>query len=149
MEFNQKITINDIETNVSIPHEYNLIVQHLTQEFSYDSLNSPVSCKDLIKATLRAHAALNKRNTVCIDDLVFVKRIQPFLTNVFSPYEGRIVRLRAQRLSLRQICQEIGKGNYQQQVQRVITKAELRGILSPQNSQPEKEEAYYEHRDVP
>jgi hypothetical protein len=149
MDLNQKIRVADIETNVSIPQEYRLIIQHLAQEFSYDSLNSPVSCKDLIKATMLAHAAINKRNTVCIDDLVFVKRIQPYLTNVFSPYEGKIVRLSAQGLSLRQICQEIGKGNYQQQVQRVLKLARLRGILSPKNSQLEKKEAYAERRGVP
>jgi hypothetical protein len=129
--FGKIITVDDIVTKVEIPPEYFRIMPHLAQEFSYDTLTSPVACQDLIKATLRAHAALNKRNRVCVDDLVFVKKIQPYLVNPFSPHEGQIVRLRVQGLSIGQICKEIGKGNYQQHVQRVIRKAELRGILSP------------------
>lgn len=33
MNFDQKITINDIETNVTIPPDYNPIIQHLAKEF--------------------------------------------------------------------------------------------------------------------
>lgn len=131
IHFDKPITVDDIETEVELPPEYFVVIEHLAKEFSFDSLNSPVSCQDLIKATLRAHAALNKRRQVCVDDLVFVKKIQPYLTNPFSPHEGKIVRLRAKGLSIAEICKAIHKGNYQQQVQRVIRKAELRGILSP------------------
>lgn len=134
MNNSHKITVDDIEVDVEIPPGYLRIIQHLAQEFSYDSVTSPMACQDLIKAVLRAHAALNKRSEVCIDDLVVVMRVRPFLRNPFAPFEGRIVRLRAQGLSIRGICKEIGKPNYGQQVQRVIRKAELRGILSPPDS---------------
>jgi hypothetical protein len=107
------------------------MIQHLAQEYSYDSLTSPVACKDLINATMRAHAALNKRGQVCIDDLVFVARIQPYLTNPFSQYDGEIIRLRAKGLGVKQICKEIRKVNYDHHVHIVIKKAELRGVLSP------------------
>lgn len=131
MNNSDKITVDDIEVDVEIPREYLRIIQHLANEFSYDSLTSPMACQDLIKALLRAHAALNKRSEVCVDDLVVLMRIRPFLRNPFSPFEGQIVRLRAKGLSIKEICKAIGKGNYEQQVQRVIKKAELRGILSP------------------
>jgi len=131
IHFGKVIGVSDIATEVQIPPEYLMFIEHLAKEFSYASLNSPISCQDLIKATMRAHAALNKRSQVCVDDLVFVKRIQPYLMNPFSPFDGRIVRLRAQGFSIDEICKAIGKGNYRRHVQRVIKKAELRGILSP------------------
>ena len=131
MNSDHPIRAEDIETNVKISQEYRIFIDHLAKEFSYDSLNSSIGCKDLIEATMRAHAALNKRRQVCVDDLVFVKRIQPYLTNPFSPHGGKIVRLRAKGLSIDEICKAIHKSNYRQQVQRVIKKAELRGILSP------------------
>jgi hypothetical protein len=134
MHFGEAITVDDIATKVEIGSEYLRVVQHLAKEFSYDSLTSPIASQDLIMATLRAHSALNKRNRVCVDDLVFVKRIQPYITNPYSPYDGKIVMLRAQGLSIKEICKAIGKGNYEQQVQRVIKKAELRGILPPPDS---------------
>jgi hypothetical protein len=131
MNSDHTIKAEDIETNVKISLDYRIFIDHLAKEFSYDSLNSPIGCKDLIEATMRAHAALNKRSYVCVDDLIFIKRMQPYLKNPFSPYDGKIVRLRAQGLSIRKICKDIGKGNYEQRVQRVIKKAELRGTLSP------------------
>lgn len=137
MHYEKVITTEDIETKVEMPSEYSMFIEHLSKEFSADSLNSPVSCQDLIKATMHAHAALNKRNQVCVDDLVFVTRIRPYLKNPFSPYDGRIVRLRAKGSSIDEICKAIHKGNYGQQVQRVIKKAELRGILPPSDSHPE------------
>ncbi len=133
IKWHKKITLADIETKLRIPSEYFPFIEHLSKEYSYDSLKSPISCKDLIIATLNAHAALNKRNEVCIDDFVLIKRIQPYLVNPFSPYEGKIVRLRAQGLSMNEIGKAIHKGNYIQQIQRVIKKAELSsniGILS-------------------
>ena len=131
MNSDHPIKAEDIETNVKISLDYRIFIDHLAKEFSYDSLNSPISCKDLIEATMRAHAALNKRSYVCVDDLIFIKRIQPYLKNPFSRYEGTIVRLSAQGLSPREICRILGKGNYEQQVWRVRRKAELRGILPP------------------
>ena len=109
IRFSKVITIDDIATEVEIPSDFLWAVPHLARAFSYDSSTSPVACQDLIIATMRAHAALNKRSQVCIDDLVFIKRIQPYLTNPFSPYEGRIVRLSAKGLSLEEICKKIGK----------------------------------------
>lgn len=129
-----KITVDDIEVNVEIPTGYLRNIQHLAKGFSYDSLTSSMACQDLIKALLRAHAAFNHRGEVCFDDLVVVLRARNFLRNPFSPFEGQIVRLRAKGQSINEICCAIGKGNYEQQVQRVIRKAELRGILSPPDS---------------
>jgi DNA-binding NarL/FixJ family response regulator len=129
MNNGHKITVEDIETHVTIPSDYLRIIQHLAQEFSYDSMTSPVACQDLIKAALRAHAALNQRSEVCVDDLVVVVRIRPFLRNPFSPHEGQIVRLRAEGLSVDEICRALHKGNYRGYVQRTIDKAKLRGIL--------------------
>jgi hypothetical protein len=137
MHFGKLIRIDDISTRVEIGSDYLSIVPHIAQQFSFDSLTSPVACQDLINAAMCSHASLNKRHDLCIDDLVFVKRIQPFLVNLFSPYEGKIVRFRAKGLGIEQICKAIHKGNYGQQVQRVIKKAELRGILSPSESHPE------------
>jgi hypothetical protein len=105
-------------------------VKRLAEQFSYDSLISPIGAQDLIKGTLRAHASLNNRPQVCVDDLKFVLMLKPFLPNPFSPYDGQIVKLRAQGRSISQICLEIGKNpSYRQQVQRVLEKAKLRGIL--------------------
>lgn len=131
IHFDSIITVNDIETQVEIPPEYFSIIKYQAKKYSYETLNSPVSCQDLIKAMMRAHAALNKRSSVCLDDLILVTMIQPYLKNPFSPHDGEIVRLRAQGLSLEEICKEIGKGNYKGHVQKVVKKAELRGILPP------------------
>jgi hypothetical protein len=132
MCFGKIISQNDIETDVTTPKHYLPVIRHLAQEFSYASLNSQISCQDLIKATLQAHAALNKRKQVCSDDLHYVKCIQEYLTNPFSKYEGQIVRYAADGL----ICKKIGKdSNYRQQVERIIEKAQLRGILQSQSSQ--------------
>jgi hypothetical protein len=124
-----RIGVGTIEKHVTVPQNYLRIVQHIAQEFSYDSLTSPLACQDLTKATLRAHAALNRRSEVCIDDLVVVMQTQPFLKNPFSPYEGQIVRLSAKGLSTGEICKALHKGNYKGQVQKTIMKAKLRGIL--------------------
>jgi hypothetical protein len=129
MRYSGKITIADISRKVEIPSKYLPMIKVLAREFSYASLTSPVSCQDLIKGTLRAHAALNKRSQVYNDDLRFVMMIRPYLVNPFSPYEGKIVKYAAQGLSVREIARKIGKPNYIQQIQRVIKKAELRGIL--------------------
>ena len=133
IEYGKIINVKDIALKVEIPRKYLLIVKHLAKEFSYLSLNSQVGCQDIIKAVLRAHASLNKRSQVCMDDVRFVLRIKPYLVNPFSPFEGLIVKYRAKGLSISQIEQKIGKSNYRQQIQRVIKKAELRGILESQS----------------
>jgi hypothetical protein len=96
MRQDEKIGIEDISKCVEIPSKCISLIRHFAKDFSYASLSSPVSSQDLIKATLRAHASLNKRDKVCMDDLRFVLMLRPYLTNPFSPYEGKIVRLRAQ-----------------------------------------------------
>lgn len=135
MRYGGKITVDDIINDVEIQARYLPLIRHLAQEFSYASLTSPIGCQDLIKGTLRAHASLNKRKQVCIDDVRFVLMIRRYLKNPFSPYEGKIVKYAAQGLSLREIALEIGKPNYIQQIQRVIRKAQLRGILDSQSTE--------------
>ena len=134
MSYDDTISIDDIETHTQIPKKYYGTIEHLARDFSYASLKSRIGCQDLIKATLAAHAALNKRREVCRDDLQFVEMIQRYLVDPFSPYEGRIVKYRAEGLSFREIARKIGKPNYLQQIQRVIKKAELRGILDSQSA---------------
>jgi len=92
-------------------------------------MRSFVGCQDTIKAIVRAHAALNKRKQLCTDDFYIVTLIKPYLINPFSPYEGQIVKLRAQDLSYREIQKKIGKKNYLGQIQRVVKRAQIRGIL--------------------
>lgn len=120
------ITVDDIEREVHIPEKYFGPIEHLGQDFSHTSLRTKVGAQDLIKATMTAHASLNRRKEVCRDDLGFVIAIRPYLTNPFSPYEGKIVKYRAQGHSIREIGRKIGKLNYNQQIQRVIRKAELK-----------------------
>jgi hypothetical protein len=84
---------------------------------------------------MRAHAALNKRKEVCMADVKLVLMVRPYLVNPMSPFEGLIVKYRAQGLSLRAIAEKIGKRNYNRQIQRVIKKAELRGILDSESPQ--------------
>ena len=130
-----KITIDDIETNIKpIPKRYLKWIKINAKKFSYLSLQTYVGCQDLIKALVRAHAALNQRNEVCIDDFALVSMVEPYLVNPFSPYEGRIVELWAEgNMSSRALCKAIGKSeNYHTQVERVIEKARLRGILPPE-----------------
>ena len=136
MRQDEKIGIEDISKCVEIPSKYFSLIRHFAKDFSYASLSSPVSSQDLIKATLRAHASLNTRDEVCMDDLRFVLMLRPYLTNPFSPYEGKIVRLRAQGLSFGKIEKELGKVNYIQQIQRVVKKAELRGVLDRADDKP-------------
>ena len=147
MKSDHPIRAEDIETNVKISQEFRIFIDHNAKEFSFDSLSSSIGCKDLIEATMRAHAALNKSSYLCVDDLIFIKRIQPYLKNPFSPYEGTIVRLSAQGLNPREICRILGKSNYERQVWRVRRKAELRGILPPLNSHPEGVDIEYSRKE--
>jgi hypothetical protein len=134
IHFDGMIRVEDVVSRVEIPSTHLRIVKHLAQEYSYNSLNSPVACQDLIKGTLRAHASLNRRTEVCEDDVIFVAEVRPYLRNPFSPYEGMIVKLSAQGLGTGEICRTIRKPDtYKQQVLRVIRKAELRGILDVQS----------------
>jgi hypothetical protein len=132
--YDRIIQEKDIETNVKIPSKYFPVIRHISQEFSYESLNSIVGCQDIVNATLRAHSALNKRKETCVDDIRFVASIKKYLKNPFSPYEGQIVRLRAEGLSVPEICRKIGKTqSYRQQAERFIEKAQLRGILESES----------------
>jgi hypothetical protein len=134
IQYHERIKIEDITRKVEIPSKYLTIVRHLAQEFSYLTLSSQVACQDLIKGLMRTHAALNKRNEVCMDDVKLVLMVRPYLVNPMSPYEGLIVKYRANGLSVRGIAKKLGKLNYNQQIQRVIRKAELRGILDSESS---------------
>ena len=68
-----------------------------------------------------------------MDDVKLILMVRPYLVNPMSPYEGLIVKYRAQGLSIRETANKIGKTNYNKQIQRVIKKAELRGILDSQS----------------
>lgn len=128
--FNRTITMDDIETNIQeIPSHYLKLIKIQAREFSHLSMRSFVGCQDIIKALVRAHAALNKRKGLCTDDFYIVSLIKPYLTNPFSPYEGQIVKLRAQGFSYRDIQNAIGKPNYLRQIQRVVKRAQIRGVL--------------------
>jgi hypothetical protein len=130
--------IDDIETDIQeIPSRYLELIKIEARKLSYLTMRSFVSCEDIIKAIMRAHAALNKRNYVCEDDLYIVTLIEPYLINPFSRYEGQIVKLRAQGLSYREIQEKIGKKNYLRQIQRVVKKAQIRGIL-PLETKPDQ-----------
>ena len=136
IHYSERITVDDIVRDAQIPEKYFSLVKHIAEEFSYMSMRSFVGSQDLIKATLRAHASLNKRGKVCADDFQFVLMLKKYLVDRFSPYEGLIVKYRAQGLSIGEISCKIGKSNYSGQIQRVIKKAEMRGLLdskSPQN----------------
>ena len=135
--FEPRITINDIETDIQpIPKHYLKWIKIQAKKFSYLSLRTFVGCQDLIKALVRAHAALNQRTEVCTDDLALVSMVKPYLIDPFSPYDGRIVELWAQGgLSSRGICKAIGKSkNYHTQVERIVRKARLRGVLPPEKT---------------
>jgi hypothetical protein len=130
IKYGRKITVADIELKVNdIPMRYIGFIQEQAQEISYQSLKGFIACQDLIKGLLKAHASLNQRCEICDDDLMLLDMIKPYLTNPFSPYEGQIVKLRAQGLSYNKIQEAIGKKNYRRQIQKVIQKAQIRGIL--------------------
>ena len=130
IHFNGKIRLNDIEPEIKeIPTAYYGEIQRQAREYSYLSLKGFIGCQDLIKGIVRAHAALNKRQEICDDDFKLLSMIKPCLTNPFSPYEGQIVKLRAQGFSYNKIQEAIGKKNYRRQIQRVVEKAQIRGIL--------------------
>jgi hypothetical protein len=129
VHFDKQICTSDITTRVNIPQKYFPVINKLATAYSYASLSTLVSQQDIIKALVRANAALNRRSAVCSDDLLLAMKVRPYLQNPFSPYEGRIVELRAQGLSYSQIQKRIGKKNYNRQIQRVIADAKLRGIL--------------------
>jgi len=133
IHFHGKITVDNIARKVEIPHKFVSIIKRLAQEFSYLTLSSQVACQDLIKGLMRAHAALNNRSEVSMDDVKLILMVRPYLVNPMSPYEGLIVKYRAQGLSIRETANKIGKTNYNKQIQRVIKKAELRGILDSQS----------------
>ena len=129
MHFESSIGVHDIETQVTIPRKYFDIIGHMAKEFSYLSLRTFIGSQDIIKAMLMSHAALNQRDSVRADDIRFVEMMQDYLVNPFSPYDGWIVKYAAQGFSIRDICKKIDKPNYNQQIQRILKKARLRGIL--------------------
>jgi hypothetical protein len=133
IHFGDKITVDDIENNVQeIPQKYLDLIQCQAREFSYLSLRGFIGCQDLIKGIVRAHASLNKRQEVCDDDFKFLSMMKDYLTNPFSPYEGKIVTYASQGQSYRSICRSIGKpASYVRQVYAVVQKARIRGILPP------------------
>jgi hypothetical protein len=61
----ETIRVDNISKRVKISSAYIALVRHVALGFSYASLTSPIASQDLIKATLRAHASLNKRDKVC------------------------------------------------------------------------------------
>ena len=135
MKFCRKIKLDDIETDVEeIPSIYLSWIELQAKKWSHLSLRSFIGCQDVIKAIVRAHAALNNRKHLCLDDLYFVCLVRPYLINPFNPLEGRIVRLKAQGLSNAEICRRLGKTRgYSTQIERVSEKARLRGILPLEN----------------
>jgi hypothetical protein len=134
-KFETPITVDDIETNIKpIPQYYLKWIKIQAREFSYLSLRSYVGCQDLIKGLVQAHAALNQRSEICTDDFALLSLVKPYLIDPFSPYEGQVVKLRASGLSYREIQERIGKNNYLRQIQRVVSKATIRGILAPEKT---------------
>lgn len=130
MRFKPTITIDDIETDIEkIPRHYLKLIKIQARELSLLSLRSFIGCQDLIKGAVRAHASLNNRKGFCTDDFALISMMKGYLVNPFSPYEGQIVKYSAQGLSYRDICNKIGKPNYIHQVQSVVKKAQIRGIL--------------------
>jgi len=130
MQFTPKITLEDIETEIKyIPPHFLKLIKLQAREISYLTLRSYIGCQDLIKGLVRAHASLNNRNRVCSDDFALVSLIKTYLIDPFNPHEGRIVKLRAEGFSYREIEKMIGKKNYLHQIQRIVRKAQLRGIL--------------------
>jgi hypothetical protein len=124
----------DIEKDVSLPKHYLPIIRHLAQEFAYASLNSTIGCQDLIKATLLAHASINKRKIVCPDDFQFVTSIRSYLSDPFNPLQEFILRYYTQGLSIPRICEALGKNpQYGTQVRRVVEKAQLRGVINSES----------------
>ena len=130
LRFEERITIDDICTEVTIPKKYFEKIRVLSRRFSYPTLKTQIGCQDLVTATLCAHAALNNRDEIHDDDFTFLKMIEPYLTDPFSPNEGKIVEYYDHGLSYRQICRKLGKTeHYLGQVQRVIDRAALRGVI--------------------
>lgn len=130
MNFKRTITLDDIETDIQeIPSHYLKLIKIQARDFSYLSMRSFIGSQDIIKALVRAHAALNKRKQLCTDDFYVVSLIKPYLINPFLPYEGLVVKLRAQGLSYRQIQKQIGSNIKIRQIQRILKKARIRGIL--------------------
>jgi hypothetical protein len=131
MRFEDKITLDDIETNVeSIPHKYLKLIQREARDFSYLSLKGFVGCQDIIKGLMRTHASLNKRRGTCDDDLDLLSMAKNYLANPFSPYDGKIVKYASQGVSYRTICKNIGKPeSYVKQVRSVVERARIRGII--------------------
>ena len=138
LRYDEKITINDICTNVTIPEKYYNRIRRYARRFSYPTLKTQIGCQDLVIATLLAHASLNNRSKVCNDDFVFLRMIEPYLTNPFSPNNGKILEYYDQGLSYRQICRKLGKKkSYVGQVQDVLKIANLRGVITKRDNDEE------------
>jgi len=130
LRYEEKITIDDICLEVSITKKYLERIRAFSRRFSYPTLKTQIGCQDLVTATLCAHAALNNRDEICDDDFTFLRMVEPYLTDPFSSNEGKIVEYYDRGLSYRRICRKLGKtGNYLGQVQRVVDRAALRGVI--------------------
>lgn len=130
MQFAPKITLEDIETKVKpIPLHFLKLIKLQAKEISYLTSRSYIGSQDLLKGLVRAHASLNHRDDFCSDDFALISMAKSYLIDPFNSNEGRIVKLRGEGFSYREIEKMIHKRNYLQQIQRVVEKAQIRGIL--------------------
>ncbi len=129
--FNNIIRLRDIETDLKeIPSRFLKLIKIRAWEFSHLSVRSYVGSQDIMKAFVRAHAALNNRKYVCLDDFYVLSLLKQYLIDPFNPSESMIIRLRAKGIGYGEICQKIGwPTTCRQQVKRIIKRAEMRGIL--------------------
>jgi hypothetical protein len=100
------------------------------KKYSVLSLKSINGQYDLIRALVISHAALNERE-VSEDDFKLLEMLENYLVDPLASNEPRIVAMRLEGKSVRDICAELGKDyeSYKPYVHKVIKKAIVRGII--------------------
>ena len=110
--------------------EYNERIIKVATFWSEMTNKSLPSCYDQVKAIVRAHALLNKRNMILEDEFEFLSLVEP---NIVAPDDKKkkILTLYRQNKNYDDICKELGENpdTFQGQISRVIKDFKQRGVI--------------------
>jgi hypothetical protein len=122
MRFKRKIVFGDFLPKMT----------EITQRISVLGGKSFFGTDDQIKSLCSAHAGLNGREKIGVDELFFINTLIPYFDNPFAPNEHKIIEFARQGRSQKDICLLLDKSpeKYQPYVSKVVKKAKMRGLIT-------------------
>jgi hypothetical protein len=125
-----EIDIQVIDASIDF-EKYIEVLIDISKNVSALAMKSFIGTFDQIRALTHSHAILNTRDYLCDDDINFINVILPYLSNPFASNNAKIIKLRQQGRSYKDIAMMLGKkpASYKGHVSRIIRKAKERGII--------------------